>query len=140
MPHLVLVDDDDLFREALGLNLIDEGYQVTSFSNGRDALAYLEGGDAADVVLLDWRMPNLTGLEVLRRLRNAKITTPVIFLTVLSDDIYEEAALDSGAVGAGRERRRRGPDPGAGRRGLGGSPAARRGARGPRRWRVFVPR
>src|SRR6516162_9682357 len=98
MPHLVLDDDDDLFRESLSLNLIDEGYQVTSFGNGREALAYLEGGGGADVVLLDWRMPNLTGLEVLRRLRHAGITTPVIFLTVLSDDIHEEAALEGGAV------------------------------------------
>ena len=98
MPHLLLVDDDDDFRESLGLNLIDEGYQVTSLSNGRDALTYLEDGGAADVVLLDWRMPNLTGLEVLRRLRRAEITIPVIFLTALSDDIYEEAALEGGAV------------------------------------------
>jgi two-component system response regulator ChvI len=98
MPHLVLVDDDDLFRESLGLNLIDEGYQVISFGNGRDALDYLQNGGAGDVVLLDWRMPDLTGLEVLRRMRRAGITTPVIFLTVLSDDIYEEAALESGAV------------------------------------------
>ena len=98
MPHLLLVDDDDLFRESLGLNLIDEGYQVTSFANGRDVLAYLEEGGAADVVLLDWRMPNLTGLEVLRRLRRNGIMIPVIFLTALSDDIYEEAALEGGAV------------------------------------------
>ena len=44
MPHLLLVDDDDLFRESLGLNLVDEGYEVTSFDNGRDALAYLNDG------------------------------------------------------------------------------------------------
>ena len=97
MPHLLLVDDDDLFRESLGLNLVDEGYEVTSFDNGRDALAYLNGGDA-DVMLLDWRMPNLTGIDVLRRMRGAGITIPVIFLTVLTDDIYEQAALEGGAV------------------------------------------
>ena len=98
MPHLLIVDDDDLFRESLGLNLIDEGYEVTSFGNGRDALAYLDRGGGADVILLDWRMPSLTGLDVLRRIRAAGITIPVIFLTVLSDDIYEEAALEGGAV------------------------------------------
>jgi two-component system response regulator ChvI len=98
MPHLVLVDDDDLFRESLGLKLVDEGYRVTSFDNGSDALAYLEGGGTADVVLLDWRMLNLTGLEVLHRLRRPGVTTPVIFLTVLSDDIHEETALEGGAV------------------------------------------
>jgi two-component system, OmpR family, response regulator ChvI len=98
MPHLLLVDDDDLFRESLGLNLIDEGYSVTSFDNGREALAFLEGGGTADVVLLDWRMPQLTGIDVLRRIRRSGIAVPVIFLTVLSDDIYEEAALAGGAV------------------------------------------
>lgn len=98
MPHLLLVDDDDLFRESLGLNLIDEGYQVTSFGNGREVLAYLETGGGADVMLLDWRMPELTGIEVLRRMRRTGITLPVIFLTALSDDIYEEAALEGGAV------------------------------------------
>ncbi|HYZ39488.1 MAG TPA: response regulator transcription factor [Stellaceae bacterium] len=98
MPHLLIVDDDDLFRESLGLNLIDEGYEVTSFGNGREALAYLRRGGDGDVMLLDWRMPNLTGLDVLRRMRADGITIPVIFLTVLSDDIYEEAALEGGAV------------------------------------------
>jgi two-component system response regulator ChvI len=98
VPHLLLVDDDDLFRESLGLNLIDEGYEVTSFDNGREALAYLESGGNADVMLLDWRMPGLTGIEVLRRLRRAGTTLPVIFLTALSDDIYEQAALEGGAV------------------------------------------
>ena len=97
MPHLLLVDDDDLFRESLGLNLVDEGYEVTSFDNGQEALAYLND-DSADVMLLDWRMPELTGIDVLRRMRGAGITIPVIFLTVLSDDIYEEAALEGGAV------------------------------------------
>jgi two-component system, OmpR family, response regulator ChvI len=98
MPHLLIVDDDDLFRESLGLNLIDEGYEVTSFGNGGEALAYLDRGGGADVILLDWRMPSLTGLDVLRRIRAAGIAIPVIFLTVLSDDIYEEAALEGGAV------------------------------------------
>jgi two-component system, OmpR family, response regulator ChvI len=97
MPHLLIVDDDDLFRESLGLNLVDEGYEVTSFANGQDALSYLDRG-SADVMLLDWRMPNTSGIDVLRRMRGVGITIPVIFLTVLSDDIYEEAALEGGAV------------------------------------------
>jgi two-component system response regulator ChvI len=73
MPHLLLVDDDDLFRESLGLNLVDEGYEVTCFGNGQDALAYLNHGKA-DAMLLDWRMPNLSGIEVLRRMRDPTIS------------------------------------------------------------------
>jgi two-component system response regulator ChvI len=98
VPHVVLTDDDELFRESLGLNLTDEGYDVTSFANGRETLAYLQEGGEADVLLLDWRMPELTGIDVLRRLRRAGIAIPVIFLTALSDDIYEQAALEGGAV------------------------------------------
>ncbi|MBO0737478.1 MAG: response regulator [Alphaproteobacteria bacterium] len=97
MPHLLLVDDDDLFRESLSLNLIDEGYEVTGFDNGRDVLAYLSSG-SADVMLLDWRMPDLSGIDVLQQMRGSGIRIPVIFLTALSDDIYEEAALERGAV------------------------------------------
>jgi two-component system response regulator ChvI len=61
-------------------------------------LEHLAAGESADVILLDWRMPGLNGLGVLRELRQRGVTTPVIFLTVLSDDIYEEAALAGGAV------------------------------------------
>lgn len=96
--RIVLVDDDDSFRESLGLNLIDEGFAVVSFDAGAPALDYFARGGEAAVILLDWRMPVMNGLEVLRSLRRAGVTTPVIFLTVLSDDIYEEAALEGGAV------------------------------------------
>ena len=98
MPRLLVVDDDDLFRESLGLNLIDEGHEVTSVATGREALTFLENGGRVDVVLLDWRMPRLSGIEVLREMRRAGLTIPVIFLTALSDDSYEEAALEGGAV------------------------------------------
>lgn len=100
---IALVDDDDLFRESLGLNLVEEGYEIVDFDNGDDALDYLLGRNGkatgeADAVLLDWRMPVLDGLGVLRELREANHNVPVIFLTVLSDEIYEEAALKFGAV------------------------------------------
>lgn len=98
MSHILLVDDDDSFRESLGLNLIDEGYRVSSFGSGREVLSFLGGGGGGDVMLLDWRMPELTGLDVLRRIRRSGLGMPVIFLTVLSDDVYEEAALEGGAV------------------------------------------
>src|SRR5690242_9425920 len=69
--HIVLVDDDDLFRESLGLNLLDEGYTVVSFSAGQPALDYFANGGGADAILLDWRMPGMNGLEVLRQLRRS---------------------------------------------------------------------
>lgn len=96
--RVFIVDDDDLFRESLGLNLAEEGYEVVDFANGESALEFMMSGEEAEAVLLDWRMPGLDGLAVLRRMRECRIQTPVVFLTVLSDEIYEEAALKWGAV------------------------------------------
>lgn len=96
--EIMIIDDDDLFRESLEQNLRDAGYDVTSFSDGETALMALSSGQGCDLILLDWRMPNMNGIEVLRRLRVSHNNTPVIFLTVLSEQIYEEAALHGGAV------------------------------------------
>lgn len=99
MTHrIVVIDDDDLFRESLEQNLLDAGYAVTTFAGGPDALAALADGAGADLILLDWKMPAMNGIEVLRRLREASLDIPVIFLTVLTEQIYEEAALLGGAV------------------------------------------
>lgn len=96
--RIVLIDDDELFRESLEQNLRDSGFTVRAFDRGEPALVFFEGGGIADVVLLYWKMPEMNGIEVLRRLRQINQEVPVIFLTVLSDQIYEEAALLSGAV------------------------------------------
>jgi two-component system response regulator ChvI len=96
--RIMIIDDNELFRESLGFILIDEGYEVTSFSSGAAALVHFAAGGSADVVLLEWRMPLMNGLEVLRSLRRAGNTTPAVVLTAFSDDIYEEAALECGAV------------------------------------------
>jgi two-component system, OmpR family, response regulator ChvI len=96
--RLLLVDDDALFRESLGHNLLDEGYEVASAEGGEIALDHLSKDAAIDAVLLDWRMPGLDGLAVLRKMRERGHTMPVLFLTALTDNVYEEAALALGAV------------------------------------------
>ncbi len=96
--RILLVDDDDLFRESLRLNLEDEGFDVIDVASGPRALAYFAGGQTADLVLLDWRMPDMDGLQVLGALDAKAVGVPVILLTVFGDPIHEEAALDGGAV------------------------------------------
>src|SRR6185437_4073247 len=93
--RIAILDDDDLFRESLGLNLIDEGYEVASFAGGPPALAHFAAGGHADVILLDWRMPGMNGLEVLRALRRSGNTTPVIF----PDDAERRHLRGGGARG-----------------------------------------
>ena len=83
-----MVDDDALFRESLGQNLIDAGFDVHAFAGGEPALRHLLGERSDDLVLLDWKMPEMSGIEVLRRIRQAGLRVPVIFLTVQSDQIY----------------------------------------------------
>lgn len=100
--RLVVVDDDPLFRESLIENLRDDGYAVRDFGAAQPALEHLRaasGADGgADLVLLDWHMPGMNGIQLLRALRAEGIAVPVLFLTVLGDQIYEEAALSHGAV------------------------------------------
>lgn len=97
--RLALVDDDPLFRESLAANLADAGFEVREFTDGEVFLTALEGEDyRPDLTLLDWRMPGMNGIEVLRRLREDGLEFPVIFLTALQDQIYEETALSTGAV------------------------------------------
>jgi len=96
--HVWVVDDDVLFSESLSRNLVDAGYCTRIFQDGPATLHHLAGGPEADLVLLDWKMPGMTGIEVLQRLRTRKVEIPVIFLTALSDQIYEEAGLLNGAV------------------------------------------
>src|SRR6266436_6583557 len=96
--RILIVDDDGLFRESLSRNLSDAGFATTSFGDGVSALRHLTEAGPPDMILLDWKMPGMTGIEVLRELRRQKIEVPVVFLTVLSDQIYEEAGLLGGAV------------------------------------------
>src|ERR1700751_244938 len=75
--RVAVVDDDDEFRRALCFHLSDQGLEAVACSGGRAALEFL-GGESVDVILLDWRMPDMNGLEVLRELRQRGTMTPVI--------------------------------------------------------------
>ncbi len=97
-PHVVLVDDDALFLKAFATNIQAAGYRVTCFSDPAQALAALTAGEAPDACVLDWNMPGLDGMELLKRMRDAGVTAPVMFLTSLDQPVFEELALDGGAI------------------------------------------
>jgi two-component system, OmpR family, response regulator ChvI len=96
--RILVVDDDPLFRESLARNLAHVNFAVEEAGDGQQALDRLRNGNPPDLILLDWKMPGMNGIEVLHHLREARIVVPVLFLTVLNDQIYEEAALQVGAI------------------------------------------
>jgi two-component system response regulator ChvI len=96
--RIVVVDDDPLFLSTLTLNLEDAGFAVTAFTGGAAALDHLSAAGEPDALILDWHMPEMDGLELLQRLRAQGLGVPAIFLTSLNQPIYEELALERGAV------------------------------------------
>lgn len=96
--RLLIVDDDDDFRRTLVLFLADRGFEIADCASGRAALEFFRAGKPVDAILLDWRMPDMNGLEVLHALRQQGIAAPTILLTGVNDDAHEEAALTGGAV------------------------------------------
>ena len=96
--RIVVVDDDPLFLSTLTLNLEDAGFDVAAFTGGSAALDHLSAAGQPDAIILDWHMPEMDGLELLQRLRAQGFAVPAIFLTSLNQPIYEELALDRGAV------------------------------------------
>ena len=96
--HVVLVDDDDLYREAMTADLADRGFAVTAFADGPTCLEALRNGIEVQVALLDWTMPEMSGVELLGALRERGFEPPVVFLTGYSIVERELQAFDRGAV------------------------------------------
>ncbi|MDQ3809887.1 MAG: response regulator transcription factor [Chloroflexota bacterium] len=94
--RVVVVEDDPLQAEALAFILRQEGYVVDLASSGAEALALVRSQPAPDTVLLDVALPDLSGVEVARRLR-AGSNVPIIMLTARRNEIDKITGLDAGA-------------------------------------------
>ncbi len=93
--HVLVVDDEPQIRRWLQTGLKAHGYQVIEASNGQDALIRTTTAQP-DVILLDLDLPDLHGLEVIRRIREGS-TVPIIVVSVRRGDREKIAALDGGA-------------------------------------------
>jgi two-component system, OmpR family, response regulator ChvI len=96
--HLIFVDDDDDYREAATGELMDLGFSVESFASGEAMLKSFDNGVDADVIVLDWGLPALSGIDLVPRLRRQGIFIPVVFLTGRGSQAYESMAFDHGAL------------------------------------------
>ena len=96
---VILIDDHTLFREGLQRLLMRHEIDVvSSVSNGEEGLKAIEAHDP-DVVLLDLRMPNISGIEVLKNIKKMKKAMPVVMLTTSDDEKDLIEALRNGAGG-----------------------------------------
>lgn len=96
--RILAVDDDESILYTLGAIAEVAGWQVDGASDGKQALDNLRQGRAYDLVLLDYHMPGMSGLTVLKELRKDFADLPVLVLTVDEDLRTAEAFLDAGAT------------------------------------------
>lgn len=84
-PHVLVVDDEQDFRESLSVLLGMEGFTVTEAADGEQALSLVRSGLKPDAVVLDYRMPGLNGGETLRRLQALPLGAPAVLLTAAAE-------------------------------------------------------
>lgn len=97
-PTVLIVEDEPAQREVLAYNLEAEGYRVAQADNGEEALLIV-AEDTPDLIVLDWMLPNVSGIEVCRRLKSRPETraVPIIMLSARSEEVDRVRGLETGA-------------------------------------------
>ncbi|MCX7301073.1 MAG: phosphate regulon transcriptional regulator PhoB [Rhodobacterales bacterium] len=97
-PHVLIVEDEPAQREVLSYNLEAEGFRVTTAANGEDGLMMVQE-DPPDVMVLDWMLPSVSGIEVCRQLKARTETRdmPIIMLSARSEEVDKVRGLEIGA-------------------------------------------
>lgn len=97
-PVVLVVEDEMAQREVLVYNLEAEGFRVVTAETGEDAMLAVDE-QAPDIILLDWMLPAVSGIEVCRRLkaRPDTVGTPIIMLSARSEEVDKVRGLENGA-------------------------------------------
>ena len=97
-PSVLVVEDEPAQREVLAYNLEAEGFRVAMAANGEEALL-LVAEDRPDIIVLDWMLPNVSGIEVCRQLKTRTETrgVPIIMLSARSEEVDRVRGLETGA-------------------------------------------
>lgn len=96
--RVVLIDDDDQFRELAAGELEYLGFDVETYFSGQALFDARGGSPEADVIVLDWKLNTELGPDLVAQMRKLGIAEPIVFFTGLPTTTYESAALDCGAV------------------------------------------
>lgn len=94
--HILLVEDDPKLAEFIATELHLEGYQVTIASNGMDGLK-IARDSSPDLLILDWMLPVISGLDLCLRLRKTGMEAPIIILTAKDEIPDRVTGLNAGA-------------------------------------------
>lgn len=92
---ILIVDDEDKIRDLVNKYLVNEGYEVIEASDGYRALE-LADSEKPDLIVLDWLLPGISGLDVCRQIRQ-KSDVPIIMLTARTEEIDKLLGLELGA-------------------------------------------
>ncbi len=97
-PYVLVVEDEDALATLLHYNLEKEGYRVSLAADGEEALTQIDE-QLPDLIVLDWMLPKVSGIEVCRRLRGRAETrnVPIIMLTARGEETDRIRGLDTGA-------------------------------------------
>lgn len=93
---ILLVDDDDSLRRVLEFQLTEAGYQILPAENGVRALETF-AGEKINCVITDWRMPQMSGAELVKRVSAINSETPIVVITAFGDLEIAVEAMQSGA-------------------------------------------
>lgn len=98
IPYVLVVEDEDALATLLDYNLMKEGFRVERAADGEEALLRV-AEEPPDLVVLDWMLPKVSGVEVCRQLRAGAETrrTPVLMLTARGEEADKVRGLDTGA-------------------------------------------
>ena len=97
-PTVLVVEDEPAQREVLAYNLEAEGFEVARAGNGEEALMLVKEAPP-DVIVLDWMLPNVSGIEVCRQLKSRPETKalPIIMLSARAEEMDRVRGLETGA-------------------------------------------
>lgn len=97
-PSVLIVEDEPAQREVLAYNLQAEGFRVETAENGDEALVIFDEA-APDIVVLDWMLPGVSGIEICRRWKSnpESRSVPIIMLSARSEEVDRVRGLETGA-------------------------------------------